>query len=193
MVRSLGGSNLDFRIEVLSFTHHRLVAKHSTNAEVQRQWLERAAVEHWTVRQLFDAINQSCLSSATQNSASTDESDLGAPITINNGNGRDADANEQDDAGANDHAGDEHRDGPEREQLLPPRKPMTMEEKLLLTFYEHAGALVVLAKRPTKIFVNTDIPPSQLRLVAQFLYKVANEIEGHPPDHEQRDEEHAHQ
>jgi hypothetical protein len=43
------------RVEVLSFKHHRIVA--TLPPTQQRKWLERAAKEEWSIRELMNKIN----------------------------------------------------------------------------------------------------------------------------------------
>jgi hypothetical protein len=49
---------ISVRTEKLSPTHHKLVMKYSEEPELQRYWLQRAADEGWSVKEMRQAIRQ---------------------------------------------------------------------------------------------------------------------------------------
>ncbi|MGO9401736.1 MAG: hypothetical protein ACLP19_28445 [Xanthobacteraceae bacterium] len=165
-----------FRSDTLTFAHHRQVAP-IADPEVQRQWLERAASEGWSVRQLHDAIEQSQLASQTQDNDDGDAteedeaSDLGAPIDTGGG-----DDNQREDT--TEHPIEEPK------PIAPPPGPTPeqYDRHLLMTFNGFAGGLYPLISEPLQLFAGTGLSPTRLRTVAAFLERAADAIEGRLQD-----------
>jgi hypothetical protein len=148
-------ANVCIRVNTLSFTHHRVVA--SLVPDQQRFWLERAEREGLSVRALDAAIKQ--------------HKGIGSDHTL-------ASATEHEAHEQNEHEQELETPPPPPLPPLPPVQRVDRDRALLATFNTNAGGLFGLLREPPRIFAGTHVPPSQLRMVAEFLKRVAAEVDG---------------
>jgi hypothetical protein len=153
------------RTEVLSFTHHKLVA--ALKPDLQRDWLDRAGREHLSVRALHDLIAKHDAHGMPTHTmpprelAPSDDERIEGECEI-------------------------APPGPKRS----PSPSMDMDdaadadEAVLRIFNNAVGDLHKLASERPNVFAATNVTASRLRLIAAFLQDVALATEGHVIEHD---------
>jgi hypothetical protein len=139
------------RNEVLSFGHHVCVTP--LPPEQQDHWLARAESENLTVHALRAAIAQ-----ANGDSIESHGADSAAALPD-----------------------EQEPDAPPPPPPLPPLPPVKRvdsDRSKLTTFNIGAAALVGLLREPPRLFAGTRVPPSHLRMIAQFVGRVAAVVDG---------------
>jgi hypothetical protein len=157
--------DLSFRNENLTFTHHMAVAPLAP--DLQRDWLDRAERESWTVAKLRAAIAASDRHAMPTHDAGplapTDSEAIPGECLPTEDEVDEADA-------AIDYPPDADVEGEAPRAV----DPAVHAEKLKLTFKTFAGGLGFMKMADAKLFAGVGLQASKLRIASLLLQRVAD-------------------